>query len=190
MILHDTKLSKPENQNGTCLNFSGTILRSYPTKIMPEDYLMRMIEQTTQMLLSILAAKKAGRNDDAASEIETACSQRIGLPLALVKRSSPEALSDLMQRGGGRYVRGVLLAELLLQDAELCELAGKTADAIRSQLQAFCLLAESIDVLSPEDHIVYRAKLDALAQKLDEASCDPYLREKLSNYAIQRNVRR
>jgi len=153
---------------------------------MPQDYLMRMIEQTTLMLLSILAAKKAGRNDDAAAEIEAACLQRIGLPLALVQRSSPEALSDLMQRSGDRYVRSILLAELLLQDAELCELSEKNSEMIRSRLQAFCLLAESIDALSAEDQLVYRDKLDSLVQTLGTASADAYLQEKLRTYVVSK----
>ena len=150
---------------------------------MPEDYLLRLFEQVTLMLAAIHDRRAAGRNDDAAGEIETACLHTIGLPFALIKRSSPEALSDLMQRGGERYFRSILLAELLLQEAELNKEAGKLTEMMRGQLQAFCLISESINVLSRDDQIIYRIKLKQLAKELEETCPDPYLLEKLKQHS-------
>jgi hypothetical protein len=44
-------------------------------------------------------------------------------------------------------------------------------------------------VLSPDDQMIYRPRLDALAQTLGAAGHDPYLQEKLKNYAMQRNAK-
>ena len=151
---------------------------------MAQDYIMRLVEQVGRMLAAIIAHKKAGRNEEAALEVESTCLQTVGLTLDMVHRSSPEALWSLLEQGGGmRYARAVMLAELLIQDAELCIGAKRPADALRSRLQAFCLLAESIDTLSEEEAAVYRPKLAALAAALEPACSDPYVREKLERYA-------
>ena len=76
-----------------------------------------------------------------------------------------------------------MLAELLLQCAEINEEEGKLQEAVVSQLQAFCLLAESFDVLSPEEKAIYRPKLDTLAKKLSAYKDDPYIQQKLTLHA-------
>jgi hypothetical protein len=155
---------------------------------MPEDYLLRMIEESSIMLSSINAHRKAGRDGDAIQDIETACLERIGLPFFLIKRSSPEALLDLMQRSGARYVRSVLLADLLIQDAEINEAAGEVSTAICSRLQAFVLLASSIEMLTTEEKAFYRPKLNTLLHQLKPVSNDPYLQKKLLDYESKRPV--
>lgn len=152
-------------------------------EVMAQDYIMRLVEQIGRMLSAILAHQKAGRDQEAALEIEATCLQTTGLPFDLVQRSSPEALWDLLsQSGAARYTRAIMLAELLLQDAILCKKNGRPAEALRSQLQAFCLLADSPPVLSPDEAALYRPKVDALAAELASASSDPYLQGKLAAY--------
>jgi hypothetical protein len=90
-----------------------------------------------------------------------------------------------MHRSGERYTKAVLLAELLLQDAELNEIKGNFMETIRSQFQAFCLLQESFDILTPDEKAVYRPKMNALAQSLETVSDAPYLQKKLSDYKIK-----
>lgn len=55
-----------------------------------------------------------------------------------------------------------MLAELLLQDAELSDLAGKKCDAVISGAQALVLRDRNIDSLSPEEQAIYRPKLETL----------------------------
>jgi hypothetical protein len=130
---------------------------------MAQDYLLRLIEQVSQMIAEILALRKIGRISDAAEQIEAMCQQNIGLPLDLVKRSAPETILQLLESGGGtQHIRAVMLAELLLQDAELKDAAGKNREATISRAQARVLLARNIDRLSPDDQTVYRRKLEAL----------------------------
>ena len=60
----------------------------------------------------------------------------------------------------------MLLAELLMQDADISDAAGKKREAIISRAQAAALLEHSIDQLSPEEQAIYRPKLDALTSGL------------------------
>ena len=134
------------------------------------------------MLAVIQAERRAGRDYNAVREIETACLSRIGLPFSVVRRSSPEELVALIHRSGDAHTRSILLADLLLEDAVIMQEAGKAIEAVRDQVQAFCLLAESIHVLSPDDARLYQAKLDALAASLAALDGGPYLDQKLSAY--------
>jgi hypothetical protein len=141
---------------------------------MAQDYIMRLIEQIGQLLASILAHKHPGRDREAMAEIEAVCLEHVGVPMSLVRRSSPEGLWALLAPGGAlRYPRAILLAELLLQDAELSERTGRNVAALCAQLQAFSLLRLSIDLLTIDEAAVYRPKLEALARKLQAARNDP-----------------
>jgi hypothetical protein len=142
--------------------------------------LLRLIEQAERLRAAIREQKIAGGNDGAMQEIEKACLRSIGLPLSVVRRSSPELLLDLLKQNGDFYYRAVLLAELLLQCAEINEEEGKLQETVVGQLQAYCLLAESLDVLSPEEKAIYRPKLDTLAIKLSAFKDDPYIQQKLT----------
>lgn len=130
---------------------------------MPEDYLLRLIEQVSLMLAE-LSRSKAGEKS---ARISALCLREIGLPLDFVKHSSPETILQLLESGGGtRHARGVLLAELLLQDADLNKASGKNREATISRAQAQALLAHSLDQLSPQEQVVYRPKLEALVRNL------------------------
>jgi len=67
-------------------------------------------------------------------------------------------------RVGQGHVRAIMLAELLLQDAELAEWAGQKREALISRAQGRGLVAQNLAQLLPRDQTIYRAKLDALNQ--------------------------
>src|SRR5687767_11741746 len=118
---------------------------------MAQDYLMRLIEQIARMLASIIMLRQAGRNEEAKDEIASMCLQTIGLPIERVRTSSPESVADFLSSSGAlRHSRAIMLAELLIQDAELSEAAGRTADATLSRVHAFCLLSENLKYLGPD----------------------------------------
>jgi hypothetical protein len=82
-----------------------------------------------------------------------------------VKHSAPETILEMLATGGEtRHVRAIILAELLLQDAEIEEQAGKKREALISRAQARSLIAHNLGQLSAEDQASYRAKLDSLAR--------------------------
>jgi hypothetical protein len=68
---------------------------------MAQDYILRLIEQVALMLAEILRLRKAGRNAEAVERIAVICLQTIGLAFDLMKRSSPETILQLLERGGG-----------------------------------------------------------------------------------------
>ena len=124
---------------------------------MAQDYILRLIEQVAQMLAEISRLRTAEKPE----RIGAICEREIGLPLSLVKHSSPDTILQLLESGGAtRHIRAVILAELLLQDAELSEATGKSQEAIVSLAQAKGLLARNIDNLSPDEQAVYRPKLE------------------------------
>ena len=134
---------------------------------MAQDYLLRMIQQVAAMLAGILAKRQAGDLAGAEDELQEKSLQYVGLPLVVVKHAAPEAILELLGTGGAlRHSRGVLLAELLIQDAALAEARGNPPEALISYQLASRLLADSLGVLSIEEEAVYRAKLVDLSAKL------------------------
>jgi hypothetical protein len=146
---------------------------------MPTDFLLRLLEWTR--LLELISVKReAGGYPGAIEEIEKACLQVLGLSFNLIKHYSPEALVGLMQQSTDASQKSIFLAELLIEYAKINAAEGKTADAIGSNLQAYCLLWESIGILSPEKEAPYRSKLNILAKKLSVFKENPYIQERLS----------
>lgn len=153
------------------------------------DYIRRLIEQVAQMLAAIMGHRNAGRNDEAVQEIEKSCLQTAGLPMSLVRQASPEALRDFLQSGGPqRHIRDMLLAELMLQDAELSEIAGREEDALRCQEHAFCLIADAMELLGADDLAVYRSKMAVLAPLLAGRTSDPYVWQRLDRWTEAHQV--
>src|SRR4029434_1918281 len=119
---------------------------------MAQDYIMRLIEQVGQMLASILRLCKAGRHEEAGREIDSCCWQTIGMSVEKIRRASPENIARLLEQcGPARHARAIVLAELLLQDAELGDVTGNSEEALLSRLHAFCLLLSTVEVLDLSD---------------------------------------
>ena len=141
---------------------------------------MRLIEQAAKMLAALLAKRGKGQVEEVRQDLQTLCLENVGLPLETVKGLSPNALADhLSTAGANRYVRAVLLAELLIQDAETLEMQGEGQKALPSWVHAFCLLFDAYPVLSEEEQAVYRAKLLTLAEKVAQLPPNPYTTERL-----------
>lgn len=148
-----------------------------------QDYLLRLAEAQELMLHELMIKRTAGDDNGALSVLDSVCRQTIGIPLSLVRRTSPERILDLIHSTGGQSnLSSLLIAELLLQDVELSEKIGNTSQAIVSLVQAFCLLVDSIKLLGPEEQGAYRKKLDDLAANLKSISNDDYIRSKIELY--------
>ena len=122
---------------------------------MASDYVLRLIDQIALLLAEILHLRKLRRAGEARRQISQACLENVGLPFALVKRSAPETILEMLATGGGtQHVRAIMLAES----------AGQKREALISRAQARALIAQNLAQLLPQDQSVYRAKLDALSQ--------------------------
>lgn len=148
---------------------------------MPQDYILRLIEQAAAMLAALIAKRRKGEIQEARQDLQALCLQQVGLPIETVKGLSPNGLAEhLSTAGANRFVRAVMLAELLIQDAETLEIQGETQRAMPSYVHAFCLLFDAYPVLSEEEQAVYRAKLLTLAEKVAALPPNPYTTDRLA----------
>jgi len=140
---------------------------------MAQDYVLRMIQQIAAMLAGIVAKRQQGDLAGAEAELQDKCLQHVGLPLMVVKHSSPEVVSAwLASAGAMRHLRAVTLAELLLQDAALSEARGNPPEAVLAYEHAFRLLHDALGVLSIDDEKACRERLSTIAAKLRDLASD------------------
>jgi hypothetical protein len=149
---------------------------------MPQDYFLRLIEQISIMLAEIARLKNAGDKSGATAEISVRCRETVGLDVSQVQQMSPEALAQVLDTAEGlRQCRAIMLAELLLQDAEMhSEDAGRES---LDRLHAFCLIAGVVHSLDTDDQRIYREKLEGLRSQLKVMQSNPYIASKLAQYA-------
>jgi|SRR5579884_707964 hypothetical protein len=124
---------------------------------------LRMMDLIAQLLAELASLRKTASSDETRRRIATMCLEGTGLPFDYVKRSAPDETLKILKSGGAVYhIRAVMIAELLLQDAELNDLSGDEHQAQIERAQAYVLLKDSIDLLSPEEQVSYRLKLKSL----------------------------
>lgn len=134
---------------------------------MARDYILRLIDHVALMLAEILAKRKRGERAEARTEIETQALQQTGLPLGLIRGAAPAMVAELLRNGGElRFIRGVVLAELLLQDAEICEESGDLEAALAGYMHAWHLLHDAAISFGPEERTHFRAKQDHARDRL------------------------
>jgi hypothetical protein len=150
------------------------------------DYLRQLTQSRELMLNELMIKRTAGDGAGALSVLDSLCRRMVGVPLSLIRRTSPERLMDLIRLSGQANFNSILVAELLLQDVELSEEVGNNSQAMVSRLQAFYLLVESLNLLAPDEQVEYRKKLDALASKMESTCNDPYLKSKIDDYRAQK----
>ena len=176
---------------GRCTIIAVFALSTHRLEFMAQDYIMRLLQQVAAMLAGIIAKKRLGLLAEARQELEETCLRTVGLPLDRVKRLSPDELAEKLRFSGAlRYTRAVMLAELLIQDAEILESKNEAQQALASYIHAFCLLSDSLEVLSTEEQAIYGAKLEILAGKIDHLPPNPYTTQKLLAYRARINAER
>ena len=150
------------------------------------DYIQRMLNQVAKVLAAILGHRKAGDEALAEAEIEKAAVQTAGVPMSLIVQASPAGLRAFIGSGGAqRHSRDILLAELLLQQGEICQEQGRSEEMRRCQEHAFCLIMDAFELLVAEDAAIYREKLGRLAPYLRSQGSgegDPYIAERLARF--------
>lgn len=134
---------------------------------MARDYILRLIDHVALMLAEIVAKRKGGRKLEAQAEIEKQALQHTGLPLSLIRGSAPAMVAELLQHGGElRFIRAVLLAELLLQEAEMAEEDGDPSTALQGYLHAWHLLEDAAESFNREEHVHFGAKQEHARTRL------------------------
>jgi hypothetical protein len=134
---------------------------------MAEDYIMRLTAQIAAMLAAILGKRNDGKIAEARQDLNKLCLDHIGLPLSTVMQMTPEALrGHLAQSGGNRIHRSLLLAEMLIHDAEMSTLGDSSPEAQFCYYHAASLLRDSIHFLPLSDQEAISDRLTFVRGKL------------------------
>jgi hypothetical protein len=134
---------------------------------MAKDYIMRLTAQIAAMLAAILGKRNDGKIAEARQDLSKLCLDHIGLPLSTVKQMTLEALRDhLAQSGGNRIHRSLLLAEMLIHDAEMSTLGDSSPEAQVCYYHAASLLRDSIHFLPLSDQEAISDRLTFVRGKL------------------------
>lgn len=152
---------------------------------MARDFILRLIEQMATMLAALMNRRRAGEVIQAREDLENTCVRTVGLTLTNVKELAPEAVAQILQKSGALSItRSVMLAELLLLDADWKEKDSPEKDVLPNYVHAFCLLADSLESLSAEETAFFRPKLDLAASKLSHLENHPYINERMKKFGI------
>jgi hypothetical protein len=147
------------------------------------DYILRMIEQLATMLAALMSRRKAGDVIQAREDLENTCVRTIGFTLSEIKTLAPEEVARILKRSGALQVtKAFILSELLRLDAEWHQEDRTSDELMPNYVHAFCLVADSIDMLSPDEQPHFRAKLVTYAEKLGELRNHPYIAERLTKF--------
>lgn len=152
--------------------------------MMPNDYIMRIVQQFIQMLVSIILKRKAGKYEEAVTEIQTAARFYLKTDLALLQYFQPEQIPALFKNFDGKIdtERCVLAADLLNELAQIRSAEQKPVEALR--LKKVCLnlyiiaLPQEIQFQTTE----YFSKVDALLEELKDGDLSEDLKKSLQNY--------
>ena len=148
---------------------------------MARDYILRLIEQMATMLAALINRRRAGEVVQAREDLENTCVRTIGFTLSEIKSLAPEEVARILDRSGAlRLTRAMILSELLRLDAEWHQEDRTNEQLMPNYVHAFCLVADSIDMLSSDEQPHFRARLATYAEKLGELREHPYLSERLT----------
>lgn len=126
---------------------------------MARDYMLRLIDHVALMLAEIMAKRKRGQRAEARTEIAAQALQHTGLPLELIRGAAPPMVAELLRQGGElRFIRAVVLAELLIQDAEISEESGDAMTAFSGYMHAWHLLRDAAQSFSRDEHAHFGAR--------------------------------
>jgi hypothetical protein len=151
---------------------------------MARDYILRLIEQMATMLAALINRRRAGQIIEAREDLENTCVRTVGFTLSEIKTLAPEEVAKILSNAGAlRVSKSLMLAELLLLDAQWHEEDRSSEERMPNYVHAFCLLADSIDSLSSDEAAPFRAKMLLAAEKLGELREHPYIAERFAKMA-------
>lgn len=139
---------------------------------MQKDYIMRIIEQFVQALLSIFKARKAGKYDEALKEIRNAGRYYLKSDLSLLQHYSP---TQILNHFKDDNERAIMCAELLYELALVNQAQQNEEESIRLKILCLHLYASIIPLEKQFQVQKYFEKADALAEELKEQLPDSVL---------------
>ena len=140
------------------------------------DYIMRMIEQLTQVLVRVLFQKELKDYPKALDEIHAGATRMLGIDWPLFVRLGDEAMIDLLSRRAemDRRVYAVA-ADLLKAESEILRLQGNEDEAWMRMVSAFSLYCETLKENGSDE---VRAKALRALDEIDGYELPPHAEEK------------
>jgi hypothetical protein len=81
------------------------------------DYILRMLDQVSQVVAYLTGLRRAGQHEKADAEIELAYMQYVGLSGKLFEMMAAEDIITLLNLSGQDWVRVAVTANLMLEEA-------------------------------------------------------------------------
>lgn len=126
------------------------------------DYILRMIEHLSRVLARVRAMIAGGELVAARDELRAVVRQ-VGLDLDMVKRMSADTLLGLLSSGASPDpARCVLVAEVLLAEADRAAASNEGADVERLRTKAVVLFRAARPYLGREDQQTVDERIAAL----------------------------
>jgi hypothetical protein len=111
--------------------------------LIEQDYILRLAKQMAQLLTKALQLSRDGQHPEAQTELESASTSLLNLPLDMIERLDIDTLIPML--GPEKCMAA---AELLEARAELFERRGEPANAARRRVRA-ATLRECFDLEAP-----------------------------------------
>lgn len=134
------------------------------------DYLLRIIEQLTAVMMRVVLQVEAKNYTKALIEIELAYQTLLSIDPNLVKQmTTDELLAWLRSSGVFDAQKSIIVAELLREEAKIRAMESRFTDAVLDLLiKAFCLYEEAMTYDSRFDTQEYEEKVDRVAQTISK----------------------
>jgi hypothetical protein len=147
-----------------------------------EDYLRRMVEQATAVVLTILGLIKLERYPEALVDVDRALQRFMGLNLSLVTSLSAGELAAMLRWGERLDVaKVVVLAELLQAEGDIYAARHQPGEAQPRYLKSLELLLEA--AFDSESYLAPIApRVAELKKRLDFTATPPDVAEWLGEY--------
>lgn len=136
---------------------------------MHRDYIMRMIEQFMQALVSIIRSRESGQYEQAFEELQKASHRFLSTDISTFLAYTPKQLVDHFKKE--TYVEteeAIVCAELLNELAFLCEKQGNPEATLHLKTLALNLFTYTIPLDKQFQTQNYREKVTLLTQELKD----------------------
>ncbi len=137
-----------------------------------QDYVLRMIQQLAQAIARIAGFKKAGKLDEALSEVRETADGIFGPLLRTLDAVDAQSAAGLL----GNREKIEAYARLTAEEASIHDLMGDARRARAGERRALLLYLEAA-ILGQAPSADARAAIEALRRKVDEGQLPPRYRE-------------
>ena len=148
------------------------------------DYIMRMIEQLSRVLVQIIFHKKNEDYDQAVVQINRALKSLVGLDPETIRSFSAEEIIRLLSLGDRfESEKCLIVAKLMKEDADILQLNNPNDQSVtRLYKKALYLYLEALLAIPDFEEESYLKDVSELIDKLQDYPITPTLKFKLFRY--------